>query len=241
MSALPRRVWSSSLLAVLSACGGAAQHAQPSVQPAQLCSGAQTVEHSDTKRAGSVFGRLAQPLVAPLVFACPSGAPCTLPPDKTVSLRVNFDERFACEFAACRVPYAFATLPFEHSDRDPCPPVMWSTATVELHTDGGTVDLQGEKGASHVNVLARREGDGYLRFIVESPSSMQRWLATDQPRAVLLDIQVELTRDRVRGQMSALAAPLPSEPAAELRFTSLWTATWEAGGTEATQAPLSVQ
>lgn len=227
MNELRLKVWSRGLYALLLACGAAPQHSGPAPIAADPCSGAQAVPFSDVKRAGTAFGVLARPHSAKLVFACPTGTPCTLPPDTTIEFSAQFRTDVACEFTACRIPYAFAGMPFEPSAEAPCPPVLWATAALALRTDAGTIDLSGELAATRVNVLARREGDGYLRFIVESPSSMQRWLASEQPRAVLLDIQLEVTGERVRGQVSALAAPLPAEPAAELRFTSLWTATWQ--------------
>lgn len=183
---------------------------------------------TNQERAGDVFVRLAAPTVAPLQFGCSSDAPCSLPSDTTLEVSARFEAPVACEFAACRVPYAFASLPFETGPGEPCPPILWSLASIHLKTNAGTVDLTGERASSEVNVLARADGAGYLRFVVESPASAQRWGASPQPRTVLLDIQIELTASRMRGQMSALAAPLPKEPASELRFTSLWTATWEA-------------
>jgi len=216
-----------SLVAGLLACGGGARPPAASVQSKQLCGDAPSVELTNQKRAGNVFARLAQPSSAPLRFACPSEAPCTLPSDDQIELSARFREQVACEFAACRAPYGFANLPFESSTSDPCPSVLWSLASIQLKTNQGTVDLVGEQAAAEVNVLARATGEGYLRFMVESPASSERWGASPQPRAVLLDVQLELTRERLRGQMSALAAPLPAEPASELRFTSLWTATWE--------------
>jgi hypothetical protein len=47
------------------------------------------------------------------------------------------------------------------------------------------------------------------------------------PRTTLLDVQLEAAPGRVRGQLSVLAADLPAQPASELRFGGLWSATWE--------------
>lgn len=227
MNELCLKVWSRGLCALLLACGGAQHHAGQASVADDTCSGARAVAFGDVKRAGTAFSLLARPHSAQLVFACPTGTPCTLPPDTAIEVSAHFRDRVACELTACQVPYAFAGMPFEQTAETPCPPVLWATAALALRTNAGTIDLSGERAAEQVNVLARRQGDGYLRFIVESPSSIQRWLASERPRAVLLDVQLEVTGDRVRGQMSALAAPLPEEPAAELRFTSLWTATWQ--------------
>lgn len=223
-----RVLWSGSLCVGALACGAVGQSREPSAPRANACGGAQSVALTNEKRAGDAFVRLAAPTTAPLQFGCSSDAPCSLPSDTAIEVRARFKEPVACEFAACRVPYAFASLPFEVGADEPCPPVLWSLASIQLKTNAGTVDLTGERASKEVNVLARADGAGYLRFVVESPASAQRWGASPQPRTVLLDIQIELTASRMRGQMSALAAPLPQEPASELRFTSLWTATWEA-------------
>jgi hypothetical protein len=208
-------------------CRAPTQAALPTAAP-DVCGDGRPVARSDVAQAGSAFVTLERTTTAPLRFSCATDAPCRLPSDATVEVSARFLEQVACEFAACRAPHAFAGLPLESGDQDPCAPVLWAPAELHLRTSEGTVDLSSQPAAAHVNVIARSRGDGYLRFIVESPSSMQQWLAPDQPRAVLLDVQLELTGTRMRGQMSALAAPLPAEPAAELRFTSLWSATWEA-------------
>jgi hypothetical protein len=227
MTMRPARLSLCSLMGVVFACGGTAHQAASTAKSEPACAGAQAVELSNSKRAGDVFARLERSSSATLRFACPSDAPCSLPRDQRVELQAHFRERVACEFASCRAPYGFASLPFESGSDDPCPAVLWSLASIELKTDQGTIDLVGKQAAAEVNVLARATGEGYLRFMVESPASAAGWGASSEPRAVLLDVQLELTRESLRGQMSALAAPLPAEPASELRFTSLWTATWE--------------
>jgi hypothetical protein len=108
--------------------------------------------------------------------------------------------------------------------------VLWSLVEVRLHSDAGALDEQ----AHEVNVLAHADGEGFLRFIVESPGALARAQGPGISRSILLDVQLEATRDRLRGQLSALAAPLDNGPSTELRYKALWTATWETG------APASV-
>lgn len=208
-------------LLVLAACGGVRREA-PTIHKARPCGDAAEVALADGDEAGGVFRRLRGALSAPMTLACPGGGGCTLPPDRQLTLRVAPRREVACSFAACRVPY-LSSLPFEHATDDPCPEVLWTVATVTLESDRGTVIAT----APDVNVLATRRGEAFLRFMLENPASLQRTLTGGAPRATLLDVQIEAAPTRVRGQLSALSAPLPAQPAAELRFAALWSANWE--------------
>lgn len=216
-------------LALFAACAAtkppAAESARSSGQP---CGDAEAVSVHDRAATGGVFARLAAVGSVPLTFRCAGSEPCVLPSDRRLELRVTPRQDHACAFAACRVPY-LGTLPIGHPDeRDPCPRVLWSLATVTLKSDGGALDEE----VAEVNVLASPAGEGFLRFMIESPRGLARMPAQSEPRSLLLDVQLELAEGRVRGQMSALAAPTPHEPASELRFQAIWSATWESEGGE---------
>lgn len=218
----PTRVLSLLCALSLLACGGSARRAQSAKERAASCGGAEPVALRDEVRTGGVFSRLRIPQRTTLTFTCPSEAPCSLPSDPELELIVEPAGHVACEFASCRVPY-LATLPIGRPDADdPCPKVLWTVATVHLKSSAGTLD----ETARDVNVLASPDGEGLLRFMIESP----RLTSTEpsaEPRSHLLDVQLEIDGDRVRGRMSALAAPLSSGPASDLHFTAIWSATWE--------------
>ena len=209
-------VWSLSL----AACGGAATPAARA-PAASSCGDAEAVSLESDPRA-AVFARLRGQHRATPTFVCPSGTSCTLPRDRSFALTVEPLRATACEVDACRVP-SLGSLPLALTDSQRCPEVLWSLASVRLVSDAGTLDDH----APEVNVLASEAGEGFLRFIVESPASRARVLGPGDTRSLLLDVQIEVGRDSLRGQLSALAAPLPSGPASELRFTALWSATWE--------------
>ncbi len=199
-------------------CGGASQRVE-APQPAE-CGEAAAVALDDAKRTGGAFTRLLGTHKARLQFRCPEQSACALPPDTELSFTVAPQRSGACEFASCRVPY-LGNLPFSRAGDEACPNVLWSLVEVRLHSDAGALNEE----AHDVNVLAHADGEGFLRFMVESPRAL-----TEGPglsRSVLLDVQLEATPERLRGQLSALAAPLDSEPGAELRYRPLWTATWE--------------
>jgi len=205
------------------ACGGAAQGgATQTAAPASVCGEAKAVALDEGSAAARAFGTLRGPLTASLALRCPSDVRCTLPEDRQIEVSVTPLRQVACEFAACRVPY-LGSLPFALTSDDPCPRVLWSVARVSLKTDRGTLDEQ----VAEVNVLAGARGEVFLRFMIESPGALRDASGAGEPRTVLLDVQLEAGADRVRGQLSALAAKRPAEPAAELRFASIWSATWE--------------
>jgi hypothetical protein len=202
-------------------CGGAATQGK-TTQGDSPCGEARTVELRDEVSTGGVFSRLRTAQDAELTFSCPSDQPCSLPTDRRIEVTVEPERAIACEFAACRVPY-LSTLPIGRADPDDqCPKVLWSVATVRLKSNAGSL----AETSQGVNVLASPDGEGFLRFMVESPRALGA-AQPGAPRSLLLDVQLEIQGDRVRGRMSALAAPLPSEPASELRFEAIWTATWE--------------
>jgi hypothetical protein len=212
----------SSMVALLLAvgCGGASRRVE-APQPAD-CGEAPAVALDDASHTGGAFTRLLGTHKATLSFRCPDPSACALPPDTELTFTVAPERSGACEFASCRVPY-LGNLPFSSAADQECPNVLWSTAEVRLHSDAGALNEE----AHDVNVLAHANGEGFLRFMVESPRAL-----TEGPglaRSVLLDVQLESTAEGLRGQLSALAAPLDSEPGAELRYRPLWTATWEAG------------
>ena len=225
------------LLALLAACANTptAKNRAKNLPPAAAgtCGDARVVALDDVPQSGGSFGQLSGTHYAELVFTCPTDEPCSLPKDSQMELTIEPQRAVACEFAACRVAY-MDSLPFAHAPDDPCPKVLWSTVRVHLKTDAGTLDEQ----RADVNVLASARGEAFVRFLIDSPPSLLGSRALERAtnahahpaaaqRAILLDIQLELTADGLRGQLSALAAPLPSEPASELRFSALWTATWE--------------
>lgn len=202
-------------------CGAARQHsAGPG--PAE-CGEAAAVALDDPARTGGAFTRLLGTHKAVVTFQCPDATSCTLPPDSELTVTVAPERTSACEFASCRVPY-LGNLPFSRAGDEACPNVLWSLAEVRLHSDAGALNEQ----ARDVNVLAHENGDSVLRFMVESPHALSA--GPGLARSVLLDVQLEATPQRLRGQLSALAAPLDAEPGAELRYRPLWTATWEAPG-----------
>ncbi|MEY4514262.1 MAG: hypothetical protein RLZZ450_6384 [Pseudomonadota bacterium] len=207
----------SCLVMLTSGCYRAVPREEPQAAPSP-CGEAHAVPLTDQASAGPVFHRLRGPHQANLKFACPSDEPCTLPKDTQLELTLTPVRDVACEFAACRVPY-LGSLPFSQAINDPCPAVLWSVFAVTLQTDGQTLDAS----AAEVNVLSSPKGEAYLRFTIENPLS----LAQSAAQTSMLDVQLEVDGTQLRGQLSALSAPLPREPASELRFTSLWTATWE--------------
>lgn len=216
-------------LVYLVSCGAAPRRQG---EPAAAdCGDAPAVRLDDVQRTGGVFTRLLGTHRAKLVFACPDQGTCALPPDSELSFTIAPERAGACEFASCRAPYLGA-LPFARAGDERCPNVLWTRAEVRLHSDAGALDEQ----AHDVNVLAHADGEGVLRFMVErAPGPREREpegsspLATGAGRAlsILLDVQLEATPERIRGQLSALAAPLDAEPSTELRYKALWTATWE--------------
>lgn len=211
------------LLGVAVGCSHAVPRPQLEGAPA-ACGDARAVPLSDPSSTGS-FARLRGTHRAQLTFACPSEQSCGLPADTQIELTLQPVREYACEFAACRVPY-LGNLPFAQAPNDPCPSVLWSVFQASLKTNASTLDEQD----GDVNVLASPRGEAYLRFMIETPSSLARAVQVAQPGtplSTMLDVQLEVEGGRVRGQLSALAAPLPSEPATELRFKALWTATWE--------------
>jgi hypothetical protein len=197
---------------------------RPEPEPAQTpCGEARAVPVADETGAGPIFRRLGGSHQAKLTFACASDQPCSLPKDTQIQLSLRPVRDVACEFAACRVPY-LGSLPFSETPDDPCPAVLWSVFAVTLQTDVLTLDAS----AGEVSVLSSRKGEAYLRFTIENPAALRHDAA--QPGTVqtsMLDVQIEVDGTQIRGQLSALSAPLPSEPANELRFKSRWTATWE--------------
>jgi len=197
---------------------------RPALEPAAPpCVEARAVPLAEETSAGPVFRRLLGEHQAKLTFVCPSDQPCSLPKDTQIQLSLQPVRDVACEFAACRVPY-LGSLPFSEAANDPCPAVFWSVLAVTLQTDTQTLDAS----AGEVNVLSSRKGEAYLRFMIENPAALAHDPA--QPgtaQTSMLDVQLEVDGTQIRGQLSALSAPLPSEPASELRFKSLWTATWE--------------
>jgi hypothetical protein len=231
LAAAPRLLLQAVTLLSSIACVACTSKLPPASAPpaeaeaAASCGDAVAVPLDDAVRTGGVFSRLRGTHYAPLVFTCPSDEPCPLPKDSQIELTIEPQHERACEFAACRVPY-FGTLPFSETPNDPCPKVLWSMTSVHLKTNAGTLDER----QSDVSVLANPRGEGFVRFMVESPASFAhaaRANSSPEARSVLLDVQLELTPAGVRGQLSALAAPLPREAATELRFSALWTATWE--------------
>lgn len=210
------------LLLVFAGCAHAVP--RPEAEPlASACGDARAVRLTEEASAGPVFRRLGGAHQAKLTFACPSEQSCSLPEDTQIVLTLQPVREVACEFAACRVPY-LGNLPFSEAGSDPCPAVLWSVYDVTLRTDAQTLDTR----ESEVNVLSSRQGEAYLRFMIENPAALSHDGA--QPAAAqtsLLDVQLEVHGSQVRGQLSALSAPLPSEPASELRFKAVWTATWE--------------
>jgi hypothetical protein len=214
-------------MVLLVGCGATSKHLnEPAVAD---CGDAPAVRLDDAQRTGGVFTRLLGTHRAKLVFACPDQGTCALPPDSELSFTIAPERAGACEFASCRAPYLGA-LPFARAGDESCPNVLWTRAEVRLHSDAGALDEQ----AHDVNVLAHADGEGVLRFMVErAPGPREREgsspLATGPGRAlsILLDVQLEATPERIRGQLSALAAPLDAEPSTELRYKALWTATWE--------------
>jgi hypothetical protein len=199
-------------------CGGASRPVQ--APPPADCGDAASVALDDRARTGGAFTRLLGTHRAKLVFRCPDQSACALPPDTELSFTVAPERAGACEFASCRVPY-LGNLPFSHASDDACPNVLWSLAEVRLHSDAGALNER----AHDVNVLARANGEGFLRFMIEGPRALSE--GPGSARSVLLDVQLESTADGLKGQLSALAAPLGSEPSTELRYRALWTATWE--------------
>lgn len=208
----------------LAACGGAAQRTDNTAPANRPCGDAEAVAIDEGTEAGRAFRALRGPLTGTLALRCPTDAACALPEDRQIEISVAPLRPVACGFAACRVPY-LGSLPFALSSNDPCPRVLWSVARVTLKTDRGTLDDQ----VAEVNVLASPEGEGFLRFIIERPAALGGPATKGETRALLLDVQLEAHADQVRGRMSALAATLPAEPASELHFASIWTATWQAG------------
>ncbi|HEY6881313.1 MAG TPA: hypothetical protein VI299_24975 [Polyangiales bacterium] len=206
------------LLATALGCAGATPPVAPP-QPA-ACGESASVALDDAARTGGAFTRLLGTHKAKLVFSCPESSSCALPPDTELTFTVVPARAGACEFASCRVPY-LGNLPFSRASDEACPKVLWSLAEVRLHSDAGALDEQ----AHDVNVLAHADGEGFLRFIVESPRALSE--GPGLARSVLLDVQLESSPEHMRGQLSALAAPLDSVPATELRYRALWTATWE--------------
>ncbi|HEX5656085.1 MAG TPA: hypothetical protein VFX59_02775 [Polyangiales bacterium] len=205
-------------IVVAVSCGGASRRVQ-GPKPAD-CGEASAVALDDAARTGGAFTRLLGTHKATLSFRCPDQSSCALPPDTELTFTVAPERSGACEFASCRVPY-LGNLPFSRAGDETCPNVLWSLAEVRLHSDAGALDEE----AHEVNMLAHANGEGYLRFMVESPRAL-----TEGPglaRSVLLDVQLESTPQGMRGQLSALAAPLEADPGAELRYRPLWTATWE--------------
>ncbi|MET0284955.1 MAG: hypothetical protein ABW352_10805 [Polyangiales bacterium] len=200
-------------------CGGASRRVE-GPRPAD-CGEAPTIALDDAARTGGAFTRLLGTHKAALTFRCPEQGTCALPPDTELTFTIAPERSGACEFASCRVPY-LGNLPFSNTSEQQCPNVLWSLAEVRLHSDAGALDEQ----AHDVNVLAHANGEGFLRFMVESPRALAE--GPGLSRSVLLDVQLEATPQRLRGQLSALAAPLESDPGAELRYRPLWTATWEA-------------
>lgn len=217
---------------LLSACGGraaapsATSVGAPSSPPApaeSACAGAKPLSIRDDPRAAPL--RLLEGShTARLTLACASGAACKLPPDRTLTLRIEPTRAEACELESCRVSYLGA-LPFEGEQTGRCPVVLWSSASVHLTSESGTLDEQ----LADVNLLASPAGEGFVRFTIDSPAARAHVLGPGDPRSLLIDVQVEAAHERIRGRLSALAAPLPPEPAGELRFTAIWSATWESG------------
>ena len=62
---------------------------------------------------------------------------------------------------------------------------------------------------------------GLGRKYFANPRSFSGAPASPSTRAVLLDVQLERAPAGMRGQVSALAAPLSSGPTTELRFAAL--------------------
>lgn len=210
------------LVMLISGCYRAVPREEPQTAPS-ACGEAHAVPLVDEASAGPVFRRLRGPHQANLKFACPSDEPCSLPKDTQIQFTLTPVRDVACEFAACRVPY-LGSLPFSEVPNDPCPAVLWSVFGVTLQTDSQTLDAS----AAEVNVLSSPKGEAYLRFMIENPLSLARQTTPQGAASTsMLDVQLEVDASKIRGQLSALSAPLPSGPASELRFTSLWTATWE--------------
>jgi hypothetical protein len=223
------------LFALTSGCYRAVPRDEPQPAPTP-CGEAHAVPLGDEASAGPVFRRLRGTHEATLAFACPDQRSCSLPRDTKIAFTLTPVRDVACEFAACRVPY-LGNLPFSQAPNDPCPAVLWSVFSVTLETDGKTLDAH----AAEVNVLSSPRGEAYLRFMIENPLSLARESITDatgaagsasSTRTSMLDVQIELDGNQLRGQLSALSAPLPSGAASELRFSSLWTATWESSLSE---------
>ena len=206
----------------LAACAHSPPRGVPAADP---CRGARSVDIDDLQQTSGVFARLTGKHYAELVFTCPTDEACTLPSDKQLELTIEPQRAVACEFAACRVPY-LDSLPFSAAPGEPCPKVLWSTVSVHMKSDAGTFD----EHEAEVDLLISARGEAFLRFLVDSPRSFSAGLAGPTARAVLLDVQLESASAGMRGQVSALAAPLPSAPTTELRFAALWTATWETLG-----------
>jgi len=214
------------------ACSHAAPPASSVAPPVEVsgapgsCGDARAVPLDGQTASSPAFRQLRGLHRARLAFACPSAEPCSLPPDTQIEFGLAATRPEACEFAACRVPY-LGSLPFAESSEDPCPNVLWSVHQVTLKSDAITLDEQ----ATDVNVLASPKGEAYLRFTVENPAALARVVQKQNPSAApqttMLDVQLEIANGNLRGQLSALAAPLPTAPATDLRFTALWTATWQ--------------
>jgi len=220
---MPSFVRSTACLFLLTAgCYRAVPRPEPE-SVAKPCGDARAVSLAEETSAGPVFRRLRGPHQANLKFACPSDQPCSLPKDTQIQFTLSPVRDVACEFAACRVPY-LGSLPFSEAPNDPCPAVFWSVFAVTLQTDAQTLDAR----AGEVNVLSSPKGEAYLRFMIENPASLAD--QTNTPgvaQTSMLDVELEVDGSQIRGQLSALSAPLPSEPASELRFRALWSATWE--------------
>jgi hypothetical protein len=212
----------SCIVLLTSGCYRTVPRGEPQAAPTP-CGEAHAVSLTDEASAGPVFRRLRGPHQANLRFACPTDEACSLPKDTQIQFSLTPVRDVACEFAACRVPY-LGSLPFSQALDEPCPAVLWSVFAVTLQTDVQTLDAS----ATNVNVLSSAKGEAYLRFMIENPLSLAR---ENTPAGAaftsMLDVQLEVDGSQIRGQLSALSAPLPSEPASELRFKSLWTATWE--------------
>lgn len=224
MTKLSVRALALSVSMLLSACASRASapkstRAAAAVNP---CGDARTVALDDPLHTGGTFTKLSGTHYAELVFTCPSDEPCGLPEDRQIELTVDLQRDLSCELPACKVAY-LGNFPFKESASDPCPNVLWSTVNVQLKTDAGLLDAH----EADVNVLASPHGEAFLRFMLDNPSSLIGAHASATPRAVLIDVQLELEPTGLRGRLSALAAALPSEPASDLRFSPLWTATWQ--------------
>ncbi|MDB4972680.1 MAG: hypothetical protein JWN48_1021 [Myxococcaceae bacterium] len=217
------------LLLSVAACSHAASPSTPTLgtkapgaTSAAVCGEGKAVPFNDAAGTGGAFSKLFGTHYAELVFTCPSDESCSLPEDNQVELTVEPLGEVACEFASCRNPYV-ARLPFSHDPNPSCANLLWARVKLHLKTDAGTLD----EHEAAVNVLASPRGESFIRFMIEHGSSFQSAPTSAETRALLLDVQVELASERLRGQLSALAAPMPSEPANELHFSALWTATWE--------------